>query len=151
MTQLERHKIVEEARDDDPPSSLISAGILASEQTPLGIIKDEAADTQGRVWHERRTEIACGGPPELTLRTSSRGGVGDTRTWWSPITRSGYIKRTTFESGSRSEPRRGGKGRNGMETKEEDLVGNFRGLDALVPPVLQKQGKVHWLKVHEIP
>src|SRR5438477_1624651 len=66
------------------------------------------------------------------------------------ITRSGYIKRTHVEA-YRSQ-RRGGKGVTGMETKEEDIVADvFVASTHSYLLFFTNLGKVHWLKVHEIP
>src|SRR2546427_11761091 len=66
------------------------------------------------------------------------------------ITRSGYIKRTHVES-YRSQ-RRGGKGVTGMETKEEDIVEDlFVASTHSYLLFFTALGKVHWLKIHEIP
>src|SRR5216117_3993311 len=66
------------------------------------------------------------------------------------ITRSGYIKRTHVES-YRSQ-KRGGKGVTGMETKEEDIVEDlFVASTHSYLLFFTDRGKVHWLKVHEIP
>src|SRR5439155_844364 len=61
-----------------------------------------------------------------------------------------YIKRTHVES-YRSQ-RRGGKGVTGMETKEEDIVEDlFVASTHSYLLFFTTLGKVHWLKVHEIP
>ena len=66
------------------------------------------------------------------------------------ITRSGYIKRTHVEA-YRSQ-RRGGKGVMGMETKEEDIVDDlFIASTHSYILFFTTRGKVHRLKVHEIP
>ena len=66
------------------------------------------------------------------------------------ITRSGYIKRTHIEA-YRSQ-KRGGKGVTGMETKEEDIVEDlFVASTHSSLLFFTNRGKVHWLKVHEIP
>ena len=66
------------------------------------------------------------------------------------ITRSGYIKRTHVEA-YRSQ-RRGGKGVTGMETKEEDIVEDlFVASTHSYLLFFTNSGKIHWLKVHEIP
>jgi DNA gyrase subunit A len=66
------------------------------------------------------------------------------------ITRSGYIKRTHVDT-YRSQ-RRGGKGVTGMETKEEDIVEDlFVASTHSYLMFFTTKGKVHWLKVHEIP
>ena len=66
------------------------------------------------------------------------------------VTRSGYIKRTAIEA-YRSQ-RRGGKGVTGMETKEEDVVESvYIASTHAYLLFFTNDGKVHWLKVHEIP
>src|SRR5215468_3584512 len=66
------------------------------------------------------------------------------------VTRSGYIKRTHIEQ-YRSQ-RRGGKGVTGMETKEEDIVEDlFVASTHSFLLFFTNLGKIHWLKVHEIP
>ena len=66
------------------------------------------------------------------------------------ITRSGYIKRTHVEA-YRSQ-RRGGKGVTAMETKEEDIIEDvFVASTHSYLLFFTNLGKVHWLKVHEIP
>src|SRR5947199_212245 len=66
------------------------------------------------------------------------------------ISRAGYIKRTHVEA-YRSQ-RRGGKGVTGMETKEEDIVEDlFVASTHSYLLFFTNRGKIHWLKVHEIP
>ena len=66
------------------------------------------------------------------------------------ISRAGYIKRTHVEA-YRSQ-RRGGKGVTGMETKEEDIVEDlFVASTHSYLLFFTNLGKIHWLKVHEIP
>jgi len=66
------------------------------------------------------------------------------------ISRAGYIKRTHVEA-YRSQ-RRGGKGVTGMETKEEDLSRTCSSpRRTRTCSSSTNLGKVHWLKVHEIP
>src|SRR5438093_8636354 len=66
------------------------------------------------------------------------------------ISKAGYIKRTHVEA-YRSQ-RRGGKGVTGMETKEEDIVEDlFVASTHSYLLFFTNRGKVHWLKVHEIP
>ena len=60
------------------------------------------------------------------------------------------IKRTAIEA-YRSQ-RRGGKGVTGMETKEEDVVDSvYIASTHAYLLFFTNDGKVHWLKVHEIP
>ncbi|MCZ7627573.1 MAG: hypothetical protein M5R38_19020 [Candidatus Methylomirabilis sp.] len=67
-----------------------------------------------------------------------------------PITHGGYIKRSNLNV-YRSQ-RRGGKGMSGMATKEEDYVEHlFVATTHSHLLLFTNQGKVHWLKVHELP
>ncbi len=143
LTQLERHKIVEE---HEQTLALITdlKGILASEPRLLGIIKDELAALRQEFGDERRTEILAE-TADLTIEDL----LAD-EDMVVTITRSGYIKRTHVEA-YRSQ-RRGGKGVTGMETKEEDIVEDlFVASTHSYLLFFTNKGKVHWLKVHEIP
>ncbi len=143
LTQLERHKIVEE---HEQTLALIAdlKGILASEQRLLGIIKDELAALRQEFGDERRTEILAE-TADLTIEDL----LAD-EDMVVTITRSGYIKRTHVEA-YRSQ-KRGGKGVTGMETKEEDIVEDlFVASTHSYLLFFTNKGKVHWLKVHEIP
>ncbi|HEX7788061.1 MAG TPA: DNA gyrase subunit A [Methylomirabilota bacterium] len=143
LTQLERHKIVEE---HEQTLALIAdlKGILASEQRLLGIIKDELGALREEFGDERRTEIVAE-TQDLTIEDL----LAD-EDMVVTITRSGYIKRTHVEA-YRSQ-KRGGKGVTGMETKEEDIVEDlFVASTHSYLLFFTNKGKVHWLKVHEIP
>ena len=143
LTQLERHKIVEE---HEQTLALIAdlKGILASEQRLLGIIKDELAALKEEFGDARRTEILAE-TADLTIEDL----LAD-EDMVVTITRSGYIKRTHVEA-YRSQ-KRGGKGVTGMETKEEDIVEDlFVASTHSYLLFFTNKGKVHWLKVHEIP
>src|SRR6266508_3522815 len=143
LTQLERHKIVDE---HEQTLALIAdlKGILASEQRLMGIIKDELVALKNDFGDERRTEIL-----EETSDLTIEDLLADEEMVVT-ITRSGYIKRTHLEA-YRSQ-KRGGKGVTGMETKEEDIVEDlFVASTHAYLLFFTNKGKVHWLKVHEIP
>ncbi|MBI2161660.1 MAG: DNA gyrase subunit A [Candidatus Rokubacteria bacterium] len=143
LTQLERHKVVEE---HEQTLALIEElkGILASEARLMGIIKQELLAIKEEYGDARRTEILTE-TTELTIEDL----LADEEMIVT-ITRSGYIKRTHVEA-YRSQ-RRGGKGVTGMETKEEDIVEDlFIASTHAYLLFFTTLGKVHWLKVHEIP
>jgi DNA gyrase subunit A len=143
LTQLERHKVVEE---HEQTLALIEElkGILASEAKLMGIIKQELLALKTEYGDARRTEILTE-TTELTIEDL----LADEEMVVT-ITRSGYIKRTHVEA-YRSQ-RRGGKGVTGMETKEEDIVADlFVASTHAFLLFFTNLGKVHWLKVHEIP
>jgi DNA gyrase subunit A len=143
LTQLERHKVVEE---HEQTLALIAElnGILGSEQKVMAIIRQELLALKEEYGDERRTEILTE-TTELTIEDL----LADEEMVVT-ITRSGYIKRTHVEA-YRSQ-RRGGKGVSGMETKEEDIVEDlFVASTHSYLLFFTNLGKVHWLKVHEIP
>src|SRR5438094_1930162 len=143
LTQLERHKVVEE---HEQTLALIEElkGILASDTKLMAIIRAELLAVKEEYGDARRTEILTE-TTELTIEDL----LADEEMVVT-ITRSGYIKRTHVEA-YRSQ-RRGGKGVTGMETKEEDIVEDlFVASTHSYLLFFTALGKVHWLKVHEIP
>jgi DNA gyrase subunit A len=143
LTQLERTKVIE---DHEQTLRLIEElrGILASDAKLMAIIRQELLAIKEEYGDERRTEILAE-TTELTIEDL----LADEEMVVT-ITRSGYIKRTHVET-YRSQ-RRGGKGVTGMETKEEDLVEDlFVASTHSFLLFFTNLGKVHWLKVHEIP
>ncbi len=143
LTQLERHKLIEE---HEQTLALIQelSGILASDAKLMAIIKLELLAVKEEYGDARRTEILTE-TSELTIEDL----LADEEMVVT-ITRSGYIKRTHVEA-YRSQ-RRGGKGVTGMETKEEDIVEDlFVASTHSFLLFFTNLGKVHWLKVHEIP
>ena len=143
LTQLERHKVVEE---HEQTLALIEElkGILASEAKLMAIIRKDLLAIKEEYGDARRTEIVAE-TTELTIEDL----LADEEMVVT-ITRSGYIKRTHVEA-YRSQ-RRGGKGVTGMETKEEDIVADlFIASTHSFLLFFTTLGKVHWLKVHEIP
>ncbi len=143
LAALERQKIVEE---HDATLKMIEElkGILASDAKLMAIIRTELFAVKEEYGDARRTEILTE-TTELTIEDL----LADEEMVVT-ITRSGYIKRTHVES-YRSQ-RRGGKGVTGMETKEEDIVEDlFIASTHSYLLFFTTLGKVHWLKVHEIP
>src|SRR5256712_3992416 len=143
LTNLERHKIVEE---HEQTLALIEElkGILASDAKLMSIVKQELLTLREEYGDNRRTEILTE-TTELTIEDL----LADEEMVVT-ITRSGYIKRTHVEA-YRSQ-RRGGKGMIGMETKEEDIVEDlFVASTHSYLLFFTNLGKIHLLKVHEIP
>jgi DNA gyrase subunit A len=143
LTQLERTKLIEE---HEQTLALIEElrGILASDEKLMSIIKTELSAIKEEYADPRRTEILVE-TTDLTIEDL----LADEEMVVT-ITRSGYIKRTHVES-YRSQ-RRGGKGMIGMETKEEDIVEDlFVASTHSYLLFFTNLGKIHLLKVHEIP
>ena len=66
------------------------------------------------------------------------------------VSNTGYIKRTPITSYRNQ--RRGGKGRIGMRTREEDFVSHlFVASTHAYIMIFSDRGRAYWLKVHEIP
>jgi DNA gyrase subunit A len=113
LTGLEREKIKEEYEEILKLIARLKE-ILASEKVLKGVIVDELRDIQQNFGDERRTQI-LDEEVEITLEDL----VADEDVVIT-VTHSGYIKRT---AASLYKPQgRGGKGRIGMTTREEDLI-----------------------------
>jgi DNA gyrase subunit A len=143
LAALERQKIIEEHEQVLKLIEELKA-ILSSDAKLMAIIKDEMLTIKQEYGDARRTEILTE-TTELTIEDL----LADEEMVVT-ITRSGYIKRTHVEA-YRSQ-RRGGKGVTGMETKEEDIVEDlFIASTHSYLLFFTNSGKIHWLKVHEIP
>jgi DNA gyrase subunit A len=143
LAALERQKIVEEHEETLKLIEELKS-ILASDVKLMGIIRQELEAVKDQYGDARRTEILTE-TTDLTIEDL----LADEEMVVT-ITRSGYIKRTHVEA-YRSQ-RRGGKGVTGMETKEEDIVEDlFVASTHSFLLFFTNLGKVHRLKVHEIP
>lgn len=143
LTGLEREKIVNEYQE---LLTLIGRlkEILASEKLVLQIIADELRAIREQYGDERRTEII----PEAH-EISIEDMIAD-EDMVITVSRGGYIKRSPL-SLYRAQ-RRGGKGRVGMQTKEEDIVEHlFVASTHAYVLVFTDRGRLYWLKVHQIP
>ncbi|HVS15419.1 MAG TPA: DNA gyrase subunit A [Thermoanaerobaculia bacterium] len=143
LTGLEREKIVEEYRELMARIEGLRA-ILNSDQLVLEEIRRELRELLAAFGDRRRTEIV-----PYTGEISIEDLIAD-EDMVITVTRSGYVKRSPL-SLYRSQ-HRGGKGRTGMSTKEEDVVEHLHIASAhSFVLVFTDDGQVHWLKVHEIP
>ena len=143
LTGLEREKVVEEYRELMVLIERLRA-ILGSDRLVLEEIKRELAELRENFGDKRRTEII----PE-THDISIEDMIAD-EPMVITVTQSGYIKRSPL-SLYRAQAR-GGKGRTGMVTKDDDFVEHLYVATAhSYILVFTESGRVHWLKVHEIP
>jgi len=143
LTGLEREKVVEEYRELMVTIERLRA-ILGSDLLVLEEIKRELAELKAAFNDPRRTEII----PE-THDISIEDMIAD-EPMVITVTQAGYIKRSPL-SLYRAQAR-GGKGRTGMVTKEDDFVEHLYVATAHTNIlVFTESGRVHWLKVHEIP
>jgi DNA gyrase subunit A len=143
LTGLEQDKIVQEYEEILRFIARLKE-ILGSEAEILKIIKGELLEVKERFGDPRRTEI-IGQTAEITLEdTIVEEDMVVT------ISHTGYIKRSAV-SLYRAQ-RRGGKGKTGMKTKEEDFVEQlFIASTKDYMLFFTDAGKVFWLKVYEIP
>jgi DNA gyrase subunit A len=143
LTGLERQKIVDELKE----IKLVIADlkdILSKPRRIDQIVTDELKKIRADHGDPRRTVI-LDAVDEITVEDM----IAEEDVAIS-ITHGGYIKRTSISS-YRAQ-RRGGRGRMGMRTKDEDFVDQlFIASTHSYILIFTDRGRVHWLKVHEIP
>jgi DNA gyrase subunit A len=143
LTQLERQKIQDEYQETIQLIARLQA-ILGNEALVREIIREELLALREQYGDPRRTEIL-----EETAEISFEDMVADEEMVVT-ISHGGYIKRSPL-SVYRAQ-RRGGKGMTGMATKEEDYVEHlFVATTHSYLLLFTNLGRVHWLKVHEVP
>ncbi len=143
LTGLERRKIVEEFEETLKLIERLKQ-ILASEPLQLRIVVEELEKAKQEFGDPRRTEIVAQADEISVEDLIQEEEVVIT------VSHTGSIKRTALST-YRSQ-RRGGKGRIGMTTREEDAVQHlFIASTHDYILVFTSVGKVYWLKVHEIP
>src|ERR671936_536430 len=143
LTGLERQKILDELAELLKTIERLRA-ILASERLLMQIIVDELKAVRQRYGDERRTQII-----DESGEISIEDLIAEEDMAIS-VSNTGYIKRTAIST-YRSQ-RRGGKGRIGMRTRDEDFVGHlFVASTHAYIMIFSDRGRAYWLKVHEIP
>jgi len=143
LTALERDKILEEYTHLLKEIERLK-GILANEKLVLDIIVQELREAKDKYSDVRRTEIVAAAEDISIEDTIADEDMVIT------ISSSGYIKRTpvtTFRTQTR-----GGKGKTGMTTKEEDFVEDlFIASTHAYILIFTDKGKVYWLKTYAVP
>jgi DNA gyrase subunit A len=143
LTQLEQGKILAEHGETVALIAHLQA-VLASPQKIDAIIREELTDLRKRFADERRTQIIS-----ETADLSVEDLIAE-EDMVVTISHEGYIKRNPA-SLYRSQ-RRGGRGVVGATTKEEDFVEHlFVSSTHSFLLFFTTAGRVHWVKVHEIP
>ena len=143
LTGLERDKILDEHRETTELIAQLSV-ILADEKEVYRIIVEELKEIQERYGDDRRTKIVDQSE-ELSIEDLIvEEDMAVT------ISHEGYIKRnpvTLYRA-----QRRGGKGKIGTTTREEDFV-EYLFVASTHSYILffTTVGKVYWIKVHELP
>ncbi|MBI5598919.1 MAG: DNA gyrase subunit A [Deltaproteobacteria bacterium] len=143
LTALEREKIIEEYRE---VQALIKKyeEILASEKLLMGVIVGELTEIKETYGDDRRTEIIYN-PEEITIED-----VIAEEDMVVNISHRGYIKRNPTSLFRLQ--KRGGKGKMGMTTGEEDFVSSlFVASTHSYILFFTDRGKVYSLKVYDIP
>ena len=143
LTGLEREKIVAEYEEILKLIARLKE-ILASEKVLEGVVIEELREVQKTYGDERRTQIV-----EEEVEITLEDLIADEEVVIT-VTHSGYIKRTMA---SLYRPQgRGGKGRIGMTTRDEDFIHHvFVASTHSYLLVFTNKGQVYWLKVYEIP
>ena len=144
LTGLERQKILDELADLLKQIERLR-GILASDRLLMQIIVGELKSVKETYGDERRTVIIDGESGDISIEDLiAEEDMAIT------VSNTGYIKRTAI-SEYRNQ-KRGGKGRIGMRTREEDFVNHlFVASTHAYILIFTDKGRVYWLKVHEIP
>ena len=143
LTGLERDKILEEYREVEAVIARLRA-ILADEREVSKIIVEELRELKEMYGDIRRTEIV-----EHVGDISIEDMIAD-EDMAVTISHEGYIKRNPV-SLYRAQ-RRGGKGKIGTTTRDEDFVEHlFIASTHSYILFFTTIGKVYWIKVHEVP
>src|SRR6266581_5023432 len=143
LTALEREKVQQEFNELQKKIAEYKE-ILASEKALKKVIVDELNEIQKDYGDVRRTEII-----EEQAEIQLEDLIADEDVVIT-VSHSGYMKRTPLTVYRQQS--RGGKGRLGMKTREEDFVEHlFIASTHSYILVFTNAGKVHWLKVYEIP
>jgi DNA gyrase subunit A len=144
LAGLERKKIEDELEELKKLIEKLE-GILADEKKIRKIIKDEMLELKKQYGDERRTRVI---PSELG-KMSDEDLIADEQVVVT-LTAANYIKRSLIAEYKRQG--RGGKGRRGMATREEDVIEhvvNASTHDFLL--FFTNMGRVFRLKTYEVP
>ena len=143
LTGLERQKILDELAELQKTIERLRA-ILGSDELLMKLVVDEMKAARDRFGDDRRTTI---------IDQSGEFRIEDLiadEDMAITVTGSGYIKRTPISTYRMQ--RRGGKGRIGMRTREEDFVSHlFIASTHAYIMIFSDRGRLYWLRVHEIP
>ncbi len=143
LTNLERQKIEDELKDLHERIADYKE-ILSNENRLRQVIIKELKEIQKKFGDARRTVII-----DEAAELSIEDLIAD-EDMVITMTHTGYIKRTPLAI-YRNQGR-GGKGRIGMKTREEDVVTSmYVASTHSYLLVFTDRGKLHWLKVYEVP
>ncbi|MCH8004416.1 MAG: DNA gyrase subunit A, partial [Nanoarchaeota archaeon] len=144
LTSLEQEKVKKEHQDLLKLIAELKV-ILESPQKILDIIKQELLELKQNYSDQRRTEIL-----DTEVTSFEMEDIIEESKCVITITHSGYIKRQLLQT--YRQQRRGGKGLIATTTKEEDFVRDiFIASTHSYILLFTNKGKVHWVKVYDIP
>jgi DNA gyrase subunit A len=143
LTQLSVDEILKELNEIREKIAEYES-ILASEKKLRGVIVKELEEVRTKYGDERRTQIVDESA-ELQLEDL----IADEQVAVT-VSHQGYLKRTPISI--YRQQRRGGTGRMGMKTREEDFVAQLI-VDSTHAYLLcfTNTGRVYWVKVYEVP
>ncbi len=143
LTRLSTDEILKELEEIRGKIAELES-ILASDKKLRGVIVKELEEVKEQFGDKRRTEITDEST-EITLEDL----IADEQVIVT-VSHSGYLKRTP--QSTYRQQRRGGTGRTGMKTREEDFVEYlFSASTHSYLLVFTNTGRVYWLKVYEVP
>jgi DNA gyrase subunit A len=144
LTSMEQEKVKNELKDLLKLIAELKT-ILESPLKILDIIKKELLELKQNYGDNRKTEIT-----EAEATGFEMEDIIEENNCVITITHSGYIKRQLLQT--YRQQRRGGKGLIATTTKEEDFVRDIFIASTLSYILLfTNKGKVHWVKVYNIP
>ena len=143
LTGLERDKIANELRTiTDEISGLLS--ILASKEKLFDVMRNELLEIKTKFATPRRTELV-----DAEFETDIEDLI-QREDMVVTVTNDGYVKRTPLDT-YRAQ-RRGGKGRSGLNMKDEDFVSDLFVASTHTPIVFfTSRGICYRLKVYQLP
>jgi DNA gyrase subunit A len=143
LTGLEREKIISELEEVREQIEYYRS-LLADETMMMGVIKDELIEVRETYADERRTEIL------YEVSEISLEDLIAEEDMVVTLSQQGYIKRTPVDE-YRAQ-RRGGRGKRGMGTKDEDFVTDmFVASTHTNILIFTSVGKLYKLRTHELP
>jgi len=143
LTQMEREKILNELKEIQALIAELRS-ILASEKKLKAVIITELREMQKLFGDPRRTQIV-----DKVEEIKLEDLIADTDMAIT-VSHAGYMKRTSVDVYRHQT--RGGKGRIGAKTRDEDFVEHLFIASAHSYILLfTSKGRVYWLKVYEVP
>ncbi len=143
LTALERGKIAEEL--DEVVARITGyLEILTSRETLRALLRDELVAVRGRFADDRRTALEEGEVDQDIEDLIQREDMVVT------VTQTGYVKRVPLSTYRAQN--RGGKGRAGMSTRDEDFVTQVFVVNTHTPVLFfSSRGMAYQLKVYRLP